>query len=114
VGAQRRRRRLPDDAEPFAWPTNLRPESWTGFRRAAADDPRPVEHVSLRELGNAMVALAAAGAGMQGKELLRETLAVFGGRRLTPGIHDRLARALESAVVAGRLTRRSDGHYAVP
>jgi hypothetical protein len=33
VGAQRRRRRLPDDAEPFAWPTNPELLTWLAADR---------------------------------------------------------------------------------
>jgi hypothetical protein len=88
---------LPDQREPFAWPAQRRPEEWMGFRRAPESEPRPVEHVSLRELGNAMVALCAVSAGMEREELLWETLGVFGGRRLTPGIRRRLEEALALA-----------------
>ncbi len=57
-----------------------------------------------------MVALCAATAGMQHEELLRETLAVFGGRRVTPGIGQRLEWAVEEALKAQRLAV-SGGRY---
>ena len=63
----------------FAWPAGRHCDSWSGFRRDA-DATRSLEHISLRELANAMVALCASTGGMERDELLRETLAVFGGR----------------------------------
>ncbi len=65
---------VPDPAERFAWPTTRRPCEWVEFRRAPDDEPRSVEHVALREIANAMVALSAESAGMHEDELLRETL----------------------------------------
>ena len=99
----------PDRSEPFAWPTTRRPDQWTGFRRASTDEPRVVEDISLRELGNAMVALSAAASGIEHEEMLHATLALFGGRRLTPGIGTRLAFALQNAVDRGRLEKQANG-----
>ena len=99
---------LPDPSEPFAWPLTRRPKDWEGFRRATADEPRPVEHVSLRELGNAAVALCRVSAGVEEDELLRETLAVFGGRRLTPAVQQRLVAALRLALEQRRLVKSGD------
>jgi hypothetical protein len=99
----------PDRSDPFAWPANRRPDTWTGFRRANPDDARLVEEVSVRELGNVMVALAATAFGIEREELLRETLALLGGRRLTPGIEARLASALAVAVDQGRLKEQANG-----
>jgi hypothetical protein len=91
-------------AEPgFAWPTHIDPESWTAFR-TSADGARPVEQISLRELGNAMVALCEAFAGAEEEELLRETLSLFGGRRLTTAVTQRLKAALDLAQRQGRIT----------
>jgi hypothetical protein len=109
--AQLPRDLVPDRKEPFAWPTDKRPDTWTGFRRATADEPRPIDEISLRELSNAMVALCIAAAGMTEEELLRETVAVFGGRRLTTGISTRVAEALDVAVSVGRLRQAGSGVY---
>ena len=92
-----------DDREPFLWPVGLSPRQWQGFRRASEDSPRPLEEVSLVEIGSAMVALCISSAGMQREELLREALAVFGGRRLTPSIRARLDEALLAARHSQRL-----------
>ncbi len=56
-----------------------------------------------------MVALSADSAGMHEDELLRETLAVFGGRRLTPGITARLRAALQLALRDQRLLAAGNG-----
>lgn len=91
----------------FAWPRGVDPSTWTRFRRASADAPRPIDQVSLRELGNAMVALAQVSAGIEAEELLREALLVFGGKRLTAGITQRLKDALRLAEYQQRLARDS-------
>lgn len=90
-----------DDAEPVLWAAGQ--EGWTGYRRTPAGIDRPLEHVALREIGNAMAALTAASAGMDRDELHRATLAVFGGRRRTAGLTERLDAALDLAVHSGRL-----------
>ena len=97
----------------FAWPAARRPDEWKGFRRDP-EGTRIVEHVSLGELGNAMVALAVSTGGIQREELLRETLAIFGGRRLTPSIRGRLVEALEGTVSAGDLVAAANGVHRAP
>lgn len=102
----------PDRSQPFAWPEHRSATSWTGFRRATEADPRPLEQIHPREIGNAMVALCAASVGMAREELMREALACFGGRRLTPAVTARLEEAVQDAVSCGRLAER-DGYYMV-
>ena len=98
------RRLRKDLSEPVVWPPERDPEAWTGFRRTPVGVDRPVEHVPLREVVNAMVALTRASAGMPVEELHREVLGVFGGRRLTKGIASRLDAAFSLGMQAGRLT----------
>jgi hypothetical protein len=95
-----------DDLEPVVWPADLDPAAWTGFRRTPAGVERPLAHVPLREILNAMAAQTAAAAGMSRTELHRATLAGFGGRRLTPGLAERLDTAVELGLRTGRLTDR--------
>lgn len=90
-----------DDAEPVLWAPGQ--DDWTGYRRTPDGVDRPLEHVALREIGNAMTALTAASAGMDPDELHRATLAVFGFRRRTAGLTERLDAALDLAVHTGRL-----------
>jgi hypothetical protein len=99
-----------DPAAPeFCWPLALDPLYWRGFRRTADGVDRPLEHISPRELGNAMEALCGAAAGMTPEQLWAGTLAVFGFSRRGPAQVDKLTRALELLIADGRLTRRDDG-----
>ena len=91
----------------FAWPAHLDPISWAGFRRTGPHADRPLEQVSGREIGNAMVAICAAGAGLQQEQLETETLRVFGFHRRTAAQLAVLDRALQRALREGRL--RADG-----
>jgi hypothetical protein len=86
-----------------AWPADVEPSLWIGYR----PDPsgtRPIEQVSLREIANSMRALCVANAGVGKDELVREALAVFGFRRLTPGVSARMLMALGFALSSGLLT----------
>jgi hypothetical protein len=97
------RRLRNDPSESVVWPLERDPQEWTGFRRTFEGVDRPVEHVPLREVLNAMVASTRAAAGMPVEELHREVLAVFGGRRLTKRIAARLDAALALGVRSDRL-----------
>ncbi|WP_299038531.1 DUF3320 domain-containing protein [uncultured Pseudokineococcus sp.] len=94
-----------DDVEPVVWPASLDPSTWRGYRRTPAGVDRSVEHLPLREVANAMVDVCRSAGGMREDELLRETLAVFGGRRLTAGVRERLAQTLSLAISDERLRR---------
>jgi len=90
------------------WPSTLDRASWTGFRR----DPsatRPMEQVPPEEIGNAMVALCRASAGMTKDELFAQTLDVFGYRRRTAAQIAVLESALAAVTSAGRLTAALSG-----
>jgi hypothetical protein len=107
--AQLPRNLQPSHDEPFVWPETIDQATWRLYRRSDADDERPIEHVSRAEIVNAMSSLCASSAGMTEPELKRETLAVFGGKRVTAGIDAELGNTLEAAVGLGRLRRRADG-----
>ena len=98
-----------DDHEPVVWPTGLDPETWHGFRATPPDVDRPLEHVALREIVNAMVDAARRAAGMQVPELRRQVLGVFGGKRLTNNISERLNNALELGTKQNLLTIDAGG-----
>ncbi|MFC5379320.1 DUF4011 domain-containing protein [Aquipuribacter nitratireducens] len=95
------------DEPSFFWPQGRDTERWEGFRTSTPDNPRPIEDVPLWEIGNAMRALCVAGFGLEREELLREALACFGGKRLTPGVRERVDSALTHALHAGRLKEQS-------
>jgi hypothetical protein len=98
-----------DADEPFAWPVGLEPDSWREFRPSSPDNTRPLEHVALREIGNAMAALCRDAAGMSKGELSSETLALFGFKRRTGSLTARLDAAREAALARGVLRRAASG-----
>jgi hypothetical protein len=68
-----------------------------------------MEQVAPEEIGNAMVALCRASAGMTRDELFGATLEVFGYRRRTATQVAVLDSALSAATAAGRLTESPSG-----
>jgi hypothetical protein len=101
---------LADPADPdFVWPPKLDPLSWQGFRRTPHGVERPLEHISIREIGNAIVALCGAAAGMTQDQLWAGTLDVFGFTRRNAAQTARLEVALGLLLDAGRVIRRDDG-----
>jgi len=99
-----------DPAAPdFVWPPSIDPLAWEGFRRTPLGVERPLEQVSTREIGNAMVVLCGAAAGMTEEQLWAGTLEVFGFTRRSAAQGSRLETALGLLLGSGRLTRREDG-----
>ena len=96
------------DENGFYWPPTRPRGAWTGFRQPDGE-ARPLDDVSLEEIGNAMVGLCRAGMGMSREELLKESVAVFGGKRLTPAIRTRVEAALVLAVGRGVLGEDGSG-----
>jgi hypothetical protein len=90
-----------DDGDGFYWPTGVDPATWRVVRCPLDDASRPVEEISLVEIGNAMAVVAEQTGGIEADELKREALGLFGGRRMTAGIEARLDAALERAAGKG-------------
>ncbi len=116
VGARRTAilRHGPDDVvrdrvESFVWPASIDPDTWTGYRTTPDGVDRPLEHIALREIGNAMVASVRASAGSDRDDLYREVLQLFGMKRRTAGIVSRLDTALQLAERTHRLTIQASG-----
>ncbi len=97
------------DEESVVWPAHRTPEEWTGFRWTPDGVERPLDHVPLREIVNAMVDHSRVAAGMDVRELYREVLAVFGFRRMTARFEERLDSAVDLGVATGRLRVDDDG-----
>jgi hypothetical protein len=93
----------------FAWPEQLHPTTWTGFRRTPPGVDRPLEHVAPEEIANALVALCRAGSGMSRDELSGHVLDVFGASRRAPSLLALLAGPIDSLLAAGRLTAQPSG-----
>lgn len=97
------------DREGFYWPAGIDPESWRVVRCPVDGESRPIDEVSLIEIGNAMLVIAERTSGIEAEELKREALGLFGGRRMTAGIDARLGKALERAMANGLLLQDSAG-----
>ncbi|WP_234787432.1 DUF3320 domain-containing protein [Mycolicibacter sinensis] len=91
------------DLEGFYWPAGVVPETWRVVRCPAEGESRPIDEVSLIEIGNAMLVIAEQTGGIGAEDLKREALGLFGGKRMTAGIEARLGEALEGAVANGLL-----------
>lgn len=94
-----------------AWPTGLDPLEWRDVRRSQPGDGRNIDHVPLEEIANAMAVVAELGGGMNEDELKRESLALFGGKRLTEGVSSRLAAGLQRGLDTGRIERDGRGLF---
>ncbi|GAA4129628.1 DUF3320 domain-containing protein [Nocardioides fonticola] len=90
--------------EPFAWPLDLDPATWRGYRPDPAS-LRQLEHISMREVANVMQSLCRNAAGLSDDELIAETVVVFGMKRRTSGVRSRLESTIGWALEASRLVR---------
>jgi hypothetical protein len=93
----------------YLWPDGVSPDDYAGFRRQTSSTDRPIEHVAPEEIGNAMVALCRASAGMMADELLTKTAVIFGYKRRTPAVTPALEAALKLVLHRGRLVEQSSG-----
>jgi hypothetical protein len=102
---------LPPSAvvEDYLWPEGVSPDTFSGFRRQTASTDRPIDAVAPEEIGNAMVSLCRAGAGMMADELLTQTAAIFGYKRRTAAVTPALEAALKLALHRGRLVEQPSG-----
>jgi hypothetical protein len=101
------------DGEPFVWPPGVVRSTWSGFRRQRTTAERPLEHISLQEIQNAMVTVVHDAAGMSDADLLHDTNEVFGGTRLSAALRARLHTAKAAALASGRLQQTDDLMVAV-
>ncbi|BBX09940.1 DUF3320 domain-containing protein [Mycolicibacterium aichiense] len=91
-----------DDAD-FYWSTGTEPQMWRTVRVPESGESRPIDEVSLVELGNAMVVVAEQSGGALKDDLKRQAMALFGVKRMGAGVAARLDSALERAVAVGKL-----------
>ncbi|WP_263993281.1 DUF3320 domain-containing protein, partial [Mycolicibacterium fallax] len=64
----------------FYWPLDVDPMTWRVVRTPSSGESRPLDEVSLVEIGNAMAIAAEQSGGMRVDELKREALNMFGGK----------------------------------
>lgn len=94
----------------FLWPERIDPDTWLGVQVVAPGSSRDVDHISLVEIANAMRVSAEVSGGMTDDEVKREALGMFGGKRLTAAINDRLDAGLAYGMESGRLSRDAGGY----
>jgi hypothetical protein len=100
--------------EGFYWPANVDPETWRIVRRPPDGVTRPLDHVCLIEIGNAMSVIAEQTGGIEAEDLKREALNLLGSRRVTQGVGARLGDALDNALKRGVLRQNGSGLITVP
>jgi hypothetical protein len=105
VPAEYRRR----SGEGFYWPVEVEPENWRIVRRPPEGTSRQLDHVSLIEIGNAMIVIAEQTGGIEADELKREALNLMGSRRITQTVGMRLVHALDAALKRGVLRQNGSG-----
>lgn len=92
------------DAEGFLWPSTRDPLTWQGYRRTDGTlKDRPLDEIAVVEIANAIVDIATVAMGIPLDDLLRNTIRVFGGSRVTATTKPRLDQALEHAISTNRV-----------
>ncbi|WP_273491123.1 DUF4011 domain-containing protein [Gordonia otitidis] len=88
----------------FVWPHDVDIDGWRGFRSTPADLTRLLPDIAPEEIANAM-AFACRGRELDDETLMRETLALFGQKRLTEQNRERLRACIVYGIESGRLLR---------
>lgn len=81
------------DGERFVWGADMDPQEWREFRPSSSAVDRPFEHISPREIANAMDHIASHRPGLDSDDLEAATLRTFGRTRRTPRLMTHLRRA---------------------
>lgn len=92
----------------FIWPNQHIPGNYLIAREASYGERRDIDLISLQEIANAMAIVAELSGGADNDTLHRETLALFGGKRITAGIGKRLKAAMEFAEQSERILKRGE------
>ncbi len=102
---------LREGDEQFVWPVDVDVSTWRDVRASTLGESRPLESVALEEIANAMAVVAQLGGGVREDEIKREALRLFGGKRMTTQISERLTEALTVAVDTRRVELAPSGAY---
>ncbi|MBX9244991.1 hypothetical protein ICW40_09230 [Actinotalea ferrariae] len=97
--------RVAPNGDVVAWPRDLDPATWTGYR-PPADGARDVADVPYDELRNAMVDVARRAHGIERDDLVRQTAQVFGIARVASKVRPRLEGVLSAALTEGALVEQ--------
>ena len=100
------------DKEGFLFPKGVNPETYPDWKKSPAGSGRSIQDVSIREIKNAMIAIARVAQGVALEELTKETSRVFGVQKVSKDTAARLDAAITSAIQRGELVK--DGEYLKP
>ncbi|MGI5191113.1 DUF4011 domain-containing protein [Promicromonospora sp. CA-289599] len=92
-----------------AWPENIRPDDFVGYRVPPLGGQRELADVPYHELRNALLRVIRSAHGISEEDALRETAHEYGVTRVAAKVRDRLLGVVASAVEEGRITR-SNGY----
>jgi hypothetical protein len=95
----------------FAWPPNIDPATWTGFRATQASADRAFEEIAPEEVANAIRHALTSVYAMAEEELLRAALGLLGYQRKTEKISRLLRHGLGVALTSGQVIRGDHGQY---
>lgn len=97
----------------FVWANDMDPARWTGFRRNADHLTRHLDQTAPEEIRNAMVHCVRLGTEVREAELFDLVSNIFGHKRQTTGVKQRLRLVADVAVEQGYLERTDDGSYLI-
>jgi len=100
------------DEEGFLFPSGETPANYSGWRKSPAGSGRSIQDVSIRELANAIIAIAEVARGVEPAELVKETSRVFGVQKTSKETAARIDFAIRTALASGELIE--EGGYLKP
>ncbi len=100
------------DKEGFLFPKGVNPETYAEWQKSPAGSGRSIQDVSIREIKNAIIAIARVAQGVALEELMKESSRVFGVQKVSKDTAARLETAITSAIQRGELVQ--DGEYLKP
>lgn len=96
------------DKEGFLFPAGHKPESYDAWKKSEPGEGRCAADISLKEMSNAMKAIATAAHGVRPEQLLKEASRVFGIQKLSKDASSRFELALAEALKSGQITNNGD------
>lgn len=97
------------DIEGFLYPVDEPWEIYASWQKSDPGTGRPASDISLREIGNAMLALIHAARAISPEQLIKESSRVFGIQKVSKDIQERFEMAVGLAMKQERIT--FDGDY---